>query len=211
MNSIVEKIIESGIVAVIRANSPSRAIEVCRACKEGGIIAIEVTFSVPRAVEVISQLSKELGDEILLGAGTVLDPYTAKIAIEAGAKYIVAPNLSRETALLCNKHRVPYIPGAFTPTEIVEALEVGCELIKLFPASAVGPGYIKAIHGPLPQAKLLPTGGIELENVKEWIKAGAAAVGVGGGLTKGSGEEIKERARRFVELIKEARKEMGSK
>lgn len=211
MNSIVEKIIETGIVAVIRVESPQRAIEVCKACKDGGIVAIEVTFSVPRAVEVISQLSKELGDEILLGAGTVLDPYTAKIAIEAGARYIVAPNLSEETALLCNKHRVPYIPGAFTPTEIVKALEVGCELIKLFPASAVGPGYIKAIHGPLPQAKLLPTGGIELENVKEWIKAGAAAVGVGGGLTKGSKDEIKERAKRFVELIKEARREMGGR
>ncbi|MEN3007809.1 bifunctional 2-keto-4-hydroxyglutarate aldolase/2-keto-3-deoxy-6-phosphogluconate aldolase [Pseudothermotoga sp.] len=211
MNSIVDKIIESGIVAVIRVESPSKAIEVCRACREGGIVAIEVTFSVPRATEVINQLSKELGDEILLGAGTVLDPYTAKIAIEAGAKYIVAPNLSEETALLCNKHRVPYIPGAFTPTEIVKALELGCELIKLFPASAVGPGYIKAIHGPLPHAKLLPTGGVELENVKEWIKAGAAAVGVGGGLTKGSKDEIKERARKFVELIKEARREINVK
>lgn len=211
MNSLVDKIIESGIVAVIRVDSPSKAIEVCRACKEGGIVAIEVTFSVPRAVEVISQLSKELGDEIFLGAGTVLDPYTAKIAIEAGAKYIVAPNLSEETALLCNKHRVPYIPGALTPTEIVKALELGCELIKLFPASAVGPGYIKAIHGPLPYAKLLPTGGVELENVKEWIKAGAAAVGVGGGLTKGSKDEIKEKARKFVELIREARKEIGGR
>lgn len=211
MNSIVDKIIESGVVAVIRVDSPSKAIEVCRACREGGIVAIEVTFSVPRATEVINQLSKELGDEILLGAGTVLDPYTAKIAIEAGAKYIVAPNLSEETALLCNKHRVPYIPGAFTPTEIVKALELGCELIKLFPASAVGPGYIKAIHGPLPHAKLLPTGGVELENVKEWIKAGAAAVGVGGGLTKGSKDEIKERARKFVELIKEARREINVK
>jgi len=211
MNGIVEKIIENGIVAVIRVDSPSKAIEVCRACKEGGIVAVEVTFSVPRAVEVISQLSKELGDEILLGAGTVLDPYTAKIAIEAGARYIVAPNLSEETALLCNKHRVPYIPGVLTPTEIVKALEVGCELIKLFPASAVGPSYIKAIHGPLPQAKLMPTGGVELENVKEWIKAGAAAVGVGGGLTKGSKEKIRERARRFVELIKQAKSEIAGR
>ncbi|HBT39579.1 MAG: 2-dehydro-3-deoxyphosphogluconate aldolase/4-hydroxy-2-oxoglutarate aldolase [Thermotoga sp. 50_1627] len=211
MNSIVEKIIESGIVAVIRVDSPTRAVEVCRTCKEGGIVAIEVTFSVPRAVEVIGQLSRELGNEILLGAGTVLDPYTAKIAIEAGARYIVAPNLSEETALLCNKHRIPYVPGVLTPTEIVRALEVGCELIKLFPASAVGPNYIKAIHGPLPQARLMPTGGIGLENVKEWIKAGAAAVGVGGGLTKGSEEEIRDRARRFVELIREARNEIAGR
>lgn len=159
----------------------------------------------PRAVEVIQQIDKELGNEILLGAGTVLDPYTAKIAIEAGAKYIVAPNLSEETALLCNKHRVPYIPGVLTPTEIVKALELGVPLIKLFPASAVGPSYIKAIHGPLPQAKLLPTGGVNVENVKDWIKAGAAAVGVGGGLTKGSRKEIAERAKKLVQAVKEAR------
>jgi len=206
--TVVEKLIEYGIVAVIRADSPSRAVEMCRACRDGGIVAIEVTFSVPHAVEVIQQIDREIGNEILLGAGTVLDPYTAKIAIEAGAKYIVAPNLSEETALLCNKHRVPYIPGVLTPTEIVKALELGVPLMKLFPASAVGPSYIKAIHGPLPQAKIMPTGGVELENVKDWIKAGAAAVGVGGGLTKGTKEEIVQKARRFVELVKEARAEM---
>ncbi|MGB9820899.1 MAG: bifunctional 2-keto-4-hydroxyglutarate aldolase/2-keto-3-deoxy-6-phosphogluconate aldolase [Pseudothermotoga sp.] len=205
---IVEKIIDSGIVAVIRADSPSKAVELCRACKEGGIVAIEVTFSVPHATEVIQQIDREMGDQILLGAGTVLDPYTAKIAIEAGAKYIVAPNLSEETALLCNKHRVPYIPGVLTPTEIVKALEFGVPLIKLFPASAVGPSYIKAIHGPLPQAKIMPTGGVELENVKEWIKAGAVAVGVGGGLTKGTKEQIIEKAKKFVQLVKEAKQEI---
>ncbi|AEH50775.1 bifunctional 2-keto-4-hydroxyglutarate aldolase/2-keto-3-deoxy-6-phosphogluconate aldolase [Pseudothermotoga thermarum] len=207
MLQVVDRIIESGIVAVIRAETPERAIEICRACKEGGIVAIEVTFSVPHAAEVIYQLDKEFGKEILLGAGTVLDPYTAKIAIEAGARYIIAPNLSEETALLCNKHRVPYIPGVLTPTEIVRALELGVPLMKLFPASAVGPSYIKAIHGPLPQAKLIPTGGVELDNVKEWIKAGAVAVGVGGGLTKGTREQIVETARKFVQLIAEARKE----
>ncbi len=209
MYGIVDKILESGIVAVIRADSPERAVEICRACKDGGIVAIEVTFSVPHAVDVIHELDKELGKEILLGAGTVLDPYTAKIAIEAGAKYIVAPNLSEETALLCNKHRVPYIPGVLTPTEIVKALELGVPLMKLFPASAVGPSYIKAIHAPLPQAKLMPTGGVELDNVKEWIKAGAAAVGVGGGLTKGNREQIVETARKFVQLITEARSELS--
>ncbi|HOJ88599.1 MAG TPA: bifunctional 2-keto-4-hydroxyglutarate aldolase/2-keto-3-deoxy-6-phosphogluconate aldolase [Pseudothermotoga sp.] len=206
---IVEKIIDSGIVAVIRADSPSKAVELCRACKEGGIVAIEVTFSVPHATEVIQQIDREMGDQILLGAGTVLDPYTAKIAIEAGAKYIVAPNLSEETALLCNKHRVPYIPGVLTPTEIVKALELGVPLIKLFPASAVGPSYIKAIHGPLPQAKIMPTGGVELENVKEWIKAGAVAIGVGGGLTKGTKEQIIEKAKKFVQLVREAKQEIG--
>lgn len=208
---MIERIIDSGIVAVIRADSPSKAVEMCRACREGGIVAIEVTFSVPHAVEVIQQIDREMGDQILLGAGTVLDPYTAKIAIEAGAKYIVAPNLSEETALLCNKHRIPYIPGVLTPTEIVKALELGVPLIKLFPASAVGPSYIKAIHGPLPQARLMPTGGIELENVKEWIKAGAAAVGVGGGLTKGTKDQIVEKARKFVQLVKEAKQEIAGR
>lgn len=208
---IIERIIDSGIVAVIRADSPSKAVEMCRACREGGIVAIEVTFSVPHAVEVIQQIDREMGDQILLGAGTVLDPYTAKIAIEAGAKYIVAPNLSEETALLCNKHRIPYIPGVLTPTEIVKALELGVPLIKLFPASAVGPSYIKAIHGPLPQARLMPTGGVELENVKEWIKTGAAAVGVGGGLTKGTKDQIVEKARKFVQLVKEAKQEIAGR
>lgn len=208
---IIEKIIDSGIVAVIRADSPSKAVEMCRACREGGIVAIEVTFSVPHAVEVIQQIDKEMGDQIFLGAGTVLDPYTAKIAIEAGAKYIVAPNLSEETALLCNKHRVPYIPGVLTPTEIVKALELGVPLIKLFPASAVGPSYIKAIHGPLPQAKIMPTGGVELENVKEWIKAGAVAVGIGGGLTKGTKDQIVEKAKKFVQLVKEAKQEISGR
>ncbi len=208
---IIERIIDSGLVAVIRADSPSKAVEMCRACKEGGIVAIEVTFSVPHAIEVIQQIDREMGDQILLGAGTVLDPYTAKIAIEAGAKYIVAPNLSEETALLCNKHRIPYIPGVLTPTEIVKALELGVPLIKLFPASAVGPSYIKAIHGPLPQARLMPTGGVELENVKEWIKAGAAAVGVGGGLTKGTKDQIVEKARNFVQLVKEAKQEIAGR
>lgn len=208
---IIERIIDSGIVAVIRADSPSKAVEMCRACREGGIVAIEVTFSVPHAVEVIQQIDREMGDQILLGAGTVLDPYTAKIAIEAGAKYIVAPNLSEETALLCNKHRIPYIPGVLTPTEIVKALELGVPLIKLFPASAVGPSYIKAIHAPLPQARLMPTGGVELENVKEWIKAGAAAVGVGGGLTKGTKDQIAEKARKFVQLVKEAKQEIAGR
>ncbi|MFN3283735.1 MAG: bifunctional 2-keto-4-hydroxyglutarate aldolase/2-keto-3-deoxy-6-phosphogluconate aldolase [Pseudothermotoga sp.] len=208
---IIERIIDSGIVAVIRADSPSKAVEMCRACREGGIVAIEVTFSVPHAVEVIQQIDREMGDQILLGAGTVLDPYTAKIAVEAGAKYIVAPNLSEETALLCNKHRIPYIPGVLTPTEIVKALELGVPLIKLFPASAVGPSYIKAIHGPLPQARLMPTGGVELENVKEWIKAGAAAVGVGGGLTKGTKDQIVEKARKFVQLVKEAKQEIAGR
>lgn len=207
---VVEEIIENGIVAVIRADSPSKAVEICRACKEGGIVAIEVTFSVPHAVEVIQQIDREMKDQILLGAGTVLDPYTAKIAIEAGAKYIVAPNLSEETALLCNKHRIPYIPGVLTPTEIVRALELGVPLIKLFPASAVGPSYIKAIHGPLPQAKIIPTGGVELENVKEWIKAGAVAVGIGGGLTKGTRDQIVEKAKKFVQLVKEAREEIAN-
>ncbi len=207
---VVEEIIENGIVAVIRVDSPSKAVEICRACKEGGIVAIEVTFSVPHAVEVIQQIDREMKDQILLGAGTVLDPYTAKIAIEAGAKYIVAPNLSEETALLCNKHRIPYIPGVLTPTEIVRALELGVPLIKLFPASAVGPSYIKAIHGPLSQAKIIPTGGVELENVKEWIKAGAVAVGIGGGLTKGTRDQIVEKAKKFVQLVKEAREEIAN-
>lgn len=206
MVDLVQRIINTGVVAIVRTDSAKKAIEICMACKEGGIDAVEITFSVPHAADVIKQIDAEVGNEILLGAGTVLDGVTAKTAIEAGAKYIVAPNVSEDTAFVCNRYGIPYIPGALTPTEIVRALEIGAALVKLFPASTVGPSYIKAIHGPLPQANLIPTGGVNLDNAAEWIKAGAVAIGVGGALTKGNVDQIAKKASELLRIVRKARK-----
>ncbi len=202
MDSILSSLREKKIIAVIRAESPEAAMEICRACVDGGIVVIEITYSVPRASEVIGEVKKLMGEQIVLGAGTVLDPETAKNAIEAGAEYIVGPNLSIDTAKLCNRYAVPYVPGIMTPTEAATALENGMRLVKVFPADVVGPGFIKALKGPLPQIEVIPTGGIKKENIREWLKAGAFAVGVGGALTKGTPAEITSRARDLVDALR---------
>ena len=171
--------------------------------------ALEITFTVPGAAGAIEHLAKEFSSKILLGAGTVLDPKTARIAILAGAHFVVSPALNPETARLCNRYQVPYMPGAGTIREIVECMEYGAEIIKVFPGETLGPAFIKAVKGPLPQAQLMPTGGVSVENVGEWIKAGAVAIGAGGNLTAGakSGDyaSITRMARVFVEKIREAR------
>jgi 2-dehydro-3-deoxyphosphogluconate aldolase/(4S)-4-hydroxy-2-oxoglutarate aldolase len=158
---------------------------------------------------VIEHLAKEFSSQILLGAGTVLDPETARIAILAGAQFVVSPALNLHTARLCNRYQVPYIPGAGTIGEVVEAMECGADIVKVFPGEILGPAFVKAVKGPLPQASLMPTGGVTLDNVANWICAGAVAVGVGGNLTAGAktGDfaSITELARQFVEQINEAR------
>jgi 2-dehydro-3-deoxyphosphogluconate aldolase/(4S)-4-hydroxy-2-oxoglutarate aldolase len=170
---------------------------------------LEITFTVPGASGAIEHLAKTKSGQILLGAGTVLDPETARIAILAGAQFVVSPALNPETARLCNRYQVPYMPGAGTIREVVEAMECGADIVKIFPGEVLGPAFVKAVRGPLPQASLMPTGGVSLENVADWIKAGAVAVGVGGNLTAGAktGDfaSITQLARRFVEKIKEAR------
>jgi len=171
----------------------------------GGIDAIEITFTIPKAHQVIESLCDTFGNRLVVGAGTVLDSETARIAILAGAKYIVSPSFNLETAKLCNRYQIPYMPGCMTITEIVTALEYGASIIKIFPGSAFGPSYINAVKGPLPQARLMPTGGVDLNNVGEWIKNGCVAVGVGGNLTKGTPGEMTEVAKAFVEKIKVAR------
>jgi len=150
-------------------------------------------------------LTKEFGDTLLVGAGTVLDSITARIAILAGAKYIVSPAFDLETAKLCNRYQVPYMPGCMTVTEMLKAMEAGADVIKVFPGSAFGPDFIKAVKGPLPQATLMPTGGVDINNVDKWIKNGCIAVGVGGNLTKGSSDDMTKAAKEFVDKIKEAR------
>jgi len=207
---VLNKIVESGLVAVIRAEGPEQASRMAEACAQGGVAALEITFTVPGASKVIEHLAKELHGKILVGAGTVLDPETARIAILAGAEFVVSPAVSTATARLCNRYRVPYMPGAATMGEVIEAMECGADIVKVFPGEILGPAFVKAVKGPLPQAQLMPTGGVGIENVGEWIKAGAFAVGVGGNLTAGAktGDfaSITALAQQFVEKIKEARK-----
>lgn len=206
---VLGKIAASGLVAVIRADSPEQAARIADACAQGGVAALEITFTVPGASGVIEHLAKKVSGQILVGAGTVLDPETARIAILSGAQFVVSPALNPATARLCNRYQVPYMPGAGTIREVIEAMECGADIVKVFPGEILGPAFVKAVRGPLPQAQLMPTGGVGIENVGEWIKAGAVAVGAGGSLTAGAktGDfaSITQLARQFVEKIKEAR------
>ena len=207
---VLTKICDSGVVAVVRAENGEKAKRIADACLEGGVPAIELTFTVPMAHKVIEELAKEYsGGEMILGAGTVMDSETARIAILSGAQYIVSPYFNAETVRLCNRYRVPCMPGAMTIKEVVEAMESGADIVKVFPGEAFGPKILKAIKGPVPQAKMMPTGGVDLSNVGEWIKAGAVAVGAGGSLTKGAKtgdyNAITETAKEFIAKVKEAR------
>lgn len=207
---VLTKICDSGVVAVVRAENGEKAKRIADACLEGGVPAIELTFTVPMAHKVIEELAKEYSSgEMILGAGTVMDSETARIAILSGAQYIVSPYFNAETVRLCNRYRVPCMPGAMTIKEVVEAMESGADIVKVFPGEAFGPKILKAIKGPVPQAKMMPTGGVDLSNVGEWIKAGAVAVGAGGSLTKGAKtgdyKAITETAKEFIAKVKEAR------
>lgn len=202
---VIKRIEDVGIVAVVRAENSEQAKNIAYACIDGGIDSIEIAFTVPGAEKVIEALNEEFGDKLLVGAGTVLDSETARVAILAGAKYIVSPSFNLNTAKLCNRYQIPYMPGCMTLTEMITAMEAGADVLKVFPGSVFGPSFIKAVKGPLPQAVLMPTGGVSLDNVSEWIKNGCIAVGVGGALTKGTSEQITETARKFVEKIRDAR------
>lgn len=206
---VLKRISDIGVVSVVRAKNFEEAKKISLACMNGGIDAIEITFTVPGAQRVIEALTNEFGDKLLVGAGTVLDSETARIAILAGANYIVSPSFDLNTAKLCNRYQIPYIAGCMTLTEIKTALEAGTDVIKVFPGSAFGPSFISAIKGPLPQAKLMPTGGVDINNADQWIKNGCVAIGVGGNLTKGTSEEITAKAKAFVEKVKEAKESLN--
>jgi 2-dehydro-3-deoxyphosphogluconate aldolase/(4S)-4-hydroxy-2-oxoglutarate aldolase len=178
----LKRILDGGIVAVVRAESGASLVKVVQALAEGGVLAAEVTFTVPDAIDVIRQVRREVGDAIVLGAGTVLDPETARAALLAGAEYIVAPTLNLEVIRLCHRYDKAVMPGAFTPTEILAAWEAGADLVKVFPADVGGPAYLKAIRGPLPQIRLMPTGGVDLDTAEAFLKAGACCLGVGSSL-----------------------------
>jgi 2-dehydro-3-deoxyphosphogluconate aldolase/(4S)-4-hydroxy-2-oxoglutarate aldolase len=209
----LRKIEEIGIVAVVRASSVEEAEKITDACIAGGVAAIELTFTVPHADRLIEAMcDKYSNGEIIIGAGTVMDAATARIAILAGAQYVVSPYFDPETVKTCNRYGIPSMPGIYTPTEAVAAMECGADVLKVFPGDLAGPRFIKDIHGPIPNAVMMPSGGVDIDNVKDWIKAGAIAVGAGSSLTAGAktGDyaKITETGRIFVERIKEARAEM---
>lgn len=206
----INKMIEGGVVAVIRAESKGEGVKIVDAVKKGGIKALEITMTVPGAVDIIKEITEIYkNDDVIIGAGTVLDPETARICILAGAKYIVSPSLNIETVKLCNRYGIPVMPGIMTVKEALEALEYGVDILKVFPGNAFGPSIISAFKGPLPQGNFMPTGGVSLENTKDWIKAGAIMVGTGSDLTKGAKtgnyEQVTDIARKFVEEVKKAR------
>lgn len=204
------KLQEEGIVAVIRAESREQGLLIVDAVKQGGIKMLEVTMTVPGALDIIKELTDHYKNEdVIIGAGTVLDPETARACIMAGANYVVSPSLNIETIKMCNRYRVPVMPGVMTVKDAIEALEAGAEVLKVFPGNILGPEAIKAFKGPLPQGNFMPTGGVNLSNIKDWFKAGVIAVGTGSELTKGAldgnYELVTETARKFVEAVKEAR------
>lgn len=178
---------QAGLIAVIRATGADQARRLCEACLEGGITAVELTFTVPGAAALLGELSRRYdGTGALVGAGSVLDPETARLALLEGAQFIVCPALHLPTLTLCHRYRAVCLPGAMSVTEVVAGLEAGADLIKVFPGEVLGPAFVRAVRGPLPQALLVPTGGVNLANVPDWIAAGAAALAVGGALTAGA-------------------------
>ncbi len=203
---ILNKIEQEKIVAIVRVDNEEKAKKAFNALYEGGIKVIEMTFTIPYAHTIIEKLSKEYGDKMLIGAGTVLDSETARIAMLSGAKFIISPSFEEEVAKICNRYSVPYMCGVATPKEAVIALEHGVDVVKLFPANNYKPSVIKDYKAPLNNLEIMPTGGVSLENIAEWKKNGAFAFGVGGELTKGvktgDYELVKETAKKFIEAIK---------
>lgn len=207
----LQDIIDCGVVAIVRVGSAQEAVEVCGAIAKGGVKPIEVTMTVPGAIDAIKEFKSATKGEVLVGAGTVLDPETARAVILAGAEFVVSPNLNLKVIEVCHRYGKVVIPGTLTPTEILTAWEAGADIVKVFPAGALGPRYLRDIKGPFPQIRLTPTGGVNLENTPDFIRAGAVAVSVGTSLVdrKAVSERrydiITENARKFVEAVKLAR------
>jgi len=209
--AIVNEMESTGVIAVVRAQASEELLAVVAALREGGLTCIELTMTTPNALQVIHEASQRFGDKAVIGAGTVLDAETARAAILAGAQFIVAPVVHRPTIQLCKRYGKVVLPGAFSPTEILTAWQAGADLVKIFPATKLGPEFIKDIKGPLPQIKLTPTGGVNLANVGAFIRAGAAAVGVGGALVSKQllasrdWPGITQTAAAFLEAVRQAR------
>ncbi len=209
---IIKQIEDIGIVPVVRAASADEAMRAIDAIKEGGISVLEITMTVPGAIKVIEEVVKRYGADATVGAGTVLDPETARICILSGAQFVVSPALNVDTIAMCRRYGVPVMPGALTPTEVVTAWQAGADFVKVFPAGSVGgASYIKNLKGPLPQIKIIPTGGVSLKTAADFITAGASALGVGTDLVdvrairSGEAHVVTERARQFLEIVRKSR------
>ena len=211
---VLRRIREVGVVPVVRARTSEEAARAVEAIKAGGITLLEITMTVPRAVDLIERLSTAYGDSTVVGAGTVLDAETARACVAAGARFVVSPSLDVRTIELCRSRGVAVMPGALTPTEVVTAWQAGADMVKVFPCGALGgASYLKALKAPLPQIELMPTGGVSLKTAADFIKAGASALGVGAdlvdlkALSAGQAAVITERAKQYVELVQAARNE----
>jgi len=207
---VLKGITDAGVVAVIRGDSKDEAIKIVDAVSKGGIKIMELTMTVPNPIDVIKEVAEKYkGTDIIVGAGTVLDTETARACILAGAQFIVSPSLDVDTLKLCNRYKIAVMPGVMTVKDAITAFEYGIDVVKIFPANLYGPSVIKSFKGPLPQGDFMPTGGVTVANLHEWIEAGAVAVGTGGDLTKGAKtgdyELVEKTAREFVEAYKRAK------
>lgn len=204
---IINRMEETGAMAIVRVETIERGIEIAEGCLEGGIDVLEISYTLPNAGEVIKALNDKFGNNLLVGAGTVLDGETARLSILSGAKFIIAPNFSKEVAKVCNRYQIPYAPGCSTITEMIEALEIGASFIKAFPISNFyGPSLASVIKTPIPQMPILASGGINLDNLEAWIKNGVNIAGFGGLLTKGTKEDIAANAKKIHQIILNTRK-----
>jgi len=211
-NEVIKQIRDIGIIPVVRASSADEAMRAIDAIREGGVSVLEITMTVPGAVNAIAQVAATYGDEVIVGAGTVLDAETARACILNGAQFVVSPSLNLETIACCRRYGVAVLPGALTPTEIVTAWTAGADFVKVFPAGSLGgASYIKSLKAPLPQIEMVPTGGVSRKTAADFIKAGASALGVGADLVdlkairEGQAAVITERAKQYVAIVREAR------
>ena len=211
----LQHVLDCGIVAVVRSPDSQQLVEVVRALADGGVTVAEITMTVPDALDVLRQVRNALGDRVLLGAGTILDAETARAALLAGAEYLVAPTLNLDVIRLCQRYDKLVMPGAFTPTEILAAWEAGADIVKVFPAEVVGPTFFKALRGPLPQIRLMPTGGVDLTTASAFLKAGACCLGIGSQLVEPAAvaarnfDRLRDLARQYASIVKQTRQAAG--
>jgi 2-dehydro-3-deoxyphosphogluconate aldolase/(4S)-4-hydroxy-2-oxoglutarate aldolase len=211
----LERVLRSGIVAILRAQDSSRLVDVAEALLAGGVDVVEVTFTIPHADRVLADVAGRLGDRVLLGAGTVLDTETARIAILAGAQFLVSPVVRHSVIRLARRYGKPVFPGAFTATEVLAAWEAGADVVKVFPSDSVGPGYLKALRAPLADVRLMPTGGVNLGTAADFLRAGACALGIGSSLIEpqalaaGDLARIESLARQYVRIVTDTRTQLA--
>jgi 2-dehydro-3-deoxyphosphogluconate aldolase/(4S)-4-hydroxy-2-oxoglutarate aldolase len=207
--SQLKQVLDTGIVAVVRSQDSQQLVDVVEALAEGGVTVVEITMTVPNALEVLRQTRAKLGNRVLLGAGTILDTETARAAFLAGAEYLVSPTLNLDVIRMCQRYDKLVMPGAFTPTEILAAWEAGADIVKVFPAEVVGPPFFKAIKGPLPQVRVMPTGGVDLTTASSFLKAGACCLGVGGQLVEPKAvadrnfDRIRDLAKQYIAIVQQ--------